>query len=167
MTAHLGSRARGSVGSFFGALGALTFLTTTAFADVAPPNVCDTVGEACNTAGPSFDQPGTCQDTTCSRLNPEDGGSIDYDCMLCLEGGGSGGSSATGGSSTGGGASTSGGTSAGTGASTGGSTTTTSSSSKKDDSGCNLSAPASQGGLAGLMLLAGLGALVWGRRRSS
>jgi hypothetical protein len=67
---------------------ALTFAPS-AFADALPPNDCGsnaTVGSACTSAGPSFDQDGTCQNETCTgSVHLPDGGfqTNSYPCILC------------------------------------------------------------------------------------
>jgi len=68
-------------------LAALTFAPT-ALADVAPENECGagtSVGTACTTAGPDFNEDGTCQSETCHGLgNPfADASPPSYPCLLC------------------------------------------------------------------------------------
>ena len=130
-------------------------VVTPAWADLPPPDDCDTAGEACSNAGDSFDQPGTCTSDTCTRGSP-DGKITEYECLRCLADAGAGGSGA-GGASTGGAAVT------------GGNPTTAGapSSTKEDDDddGCSVGKVGAERGLAGLMLLAGLALLRLGRRR--
>lgn len=87
-------------------------------ADVAPDGPCSSLGQPCNNAGVTENQPGTCTTTTCYRnvLN-SDGGrtSMPYSCMLCLatsDGGRTDAASTTGaaGSSGAGGSTSTGGT---------------------------------------------------------
>jgi hypothetical protein len=154
----------------------LTFLAATAaailatssaaLADVAPPDGCPSgsIGQACNNAGPAYDQPGICAPGTCYRGTP-DGGSVSYPCTLCeptdsgavtTDGGSSSDASSSGGNSS------SGGSGSSSGSSDGGSTGGTSTSSK---SGCATS-PLTRDGATGLAMLAlGVGALAWSRRR--
>src|ERR1700722_3083633 len=43
-----------------------------AFADVAAPEYCpttDSIGQSCSTAGPNFDEEGTCQEVACDGGN--------------------------------------------------------------------------------------------------
>ena len=125
---------------FLFSLPALLLFTAAAHADVAPPNSCNTAGEACDTAGPQFDQPGACTTTKCQRADPN-GGTIEYDCTLCLPvdaGGGTGGSKGSAGSSS-----------------------TSTSSGSSDDGGCTVALGAGKPlpGLLGLGLL-GLGLLI-------
>jgi len=67
------------------------FLTVSplARADVPPPDSCTTVGQACNSAGPTYDQPGTCVTSTCRRATPD--GPVEYECARCIAGSGAGG----------------------------------------------------------------------------
>ena len=67
-----------------------TFLAaTTALADVPPPNStqCNgTAGGACKT---DDSKDGSCQKSTCSKLDYSHGTpptSVDYDCVICVEG---------------------------------------------------------------------------------
>ena len=57
-------------------------LASAAHADVPPPDTCDVAGEACNTAGDTYDQPGTCEASTCTRASPA--GPVTYDCSRCV-----------------------------------------------------------------------------------
>jgi len=60
-------------------------LAPAALADVPPQNECsslETVGSACTTAGPSFDQDGVCKNETCSSPSPPPNGT-QYACVLC------------------------------------------------------------------------------------
>jgi len=71
-----------------------------AWADVAPRDACTSPGQPCQVAGPTFDQPGTCQTVTCTRVLPDgDGGMMTttYACNRCFGGGGAGGNIGTGG----------------------------------------------------------------------
>jgi len=66
---------------------ALTLLvSTTALADIPPPNQCDKPGAACDTAGPDYKSPGVCQTQRCSRQLPGPNGveKHEYDCNLCM-----------------------------------------------------------------------------------
>lgn len=62
-------------------LGALAFAAP-ARADVLPPNECpvENVGQACTTAGPSFNEDGICTVTTCHGASNPDASSS---CTLC------------------------------------------------------------------------------------
>jgi hypothetical protein len=57
--------------------------STPARGDVPPPDGCSQVGSACSSAGPSYDQPGTCIQSSCSRTTP-DGETQSYPCGLCV-----------------------------------------------------------------------------------
>ncbi|WP_437868358.1 hypothetical protein [Sorangium sp. So ce363] len=137
-------------------LAAPLLTSSSARADVPPPESCDTPGSSCNNAGPAYNEPGTCTQQKCQRTLPgEDGGftTMEYDCNLCIASGGSS-TSASGGSAT----SASGGDS--TSAGSAGADKASS-----DDGGCAMSGAASDGAMAGLMLLCGAAALVTARRR--
>src|SRR6478735_8756925 len=56
-------------------------LTSAAWADVAPPDVCQTENAVCHNAGDSYDKDGICIKTTCSRGGPQ--GTTTYDCLKC------------------------------------------------------------------------------------
>ncbi len=117
-------------------LSALALAPRLAHADAAPPNSCTGEGTACSTAGTGFNQPGICTMTKCTKGTPD--GSMQYDCLLCLESdSGAAGSGGSAGSASGGAAGSSTGGSAGSG--TGGSA----------GSGTGGSAGASTGGSAG------------------
>ncbi len=67
----------------------LSLLTPTASADVPPPGIeeCEgrDVGAACDVGG----RAGSCQDSTCSRLDYSDGtppSPVQYPCRLCVAG---------------------------------------------------------------------------------
>jgi MYXO-CTERM domain-containing protein len=108
-----------------------------ASADIAPDDACVQAneGKACDNAGDSADQPGTCTKDSCTRHTPD--GPMTYDCYLCkaAEGG-------SGGSGNEAGAKPDGGSKAGGGATTGGTSSTagTKASDSKDSGGCNVSA---------------------------
>ena len=71
-------------------------------ADLAPRDACTSPGQPCQVAGPNYDQPGTCQTTTCMKSLPDgDGGRsiTSYACNLCMQVGG--GTAGAGGNSTG------------------------------------------------------------------
>ena len=46
---------------------------------------CDEIGAKCNRAGSTYDQPGTCVKSTCSRFLPGPNGGVhtSFDCNLC------------------------------------------------------------------------------------
>jgi len=56
-------------------------LTSAAWADVAPPDICQTENAVCHNAGDSYDKDGVCIKTTCSRGGPQ--GTTTYDCLKC------------------------------------------------------------------------------------
>src|SRR6478735_12253415 len=56
-------------------------LTSAAWADVAPPDVCQTENAVCHNAGDTYDKDGVCIKTTCSRGGPQ--GTTTYDCLKC------------------------------------------------------------------------------------
>jgi uncharacterized membrane protein YgcG len=146
---------------------AFSVLSSSARADVAPPDACNLtdVGKACSNAGPSYDQPGICTATKCTKYNPDDGGIFEYDCALCKLEGDAG---MTGSSTSGASGSTSGAGSASTGSGGGSSATGGDSGSAKDptdESSCTLTAGHREGAAAALLLVIGLGALGWARRR--
>ncbi|WP_437533402.1 hypothetical protein WME79_06560 [Sorangium sp. So ce726] len=153
-------------------LAAPLLTSSSARADIPPPDACDTPGSSCNNAGPAYDEPGTCTQQKCQRTLPgEDGGvvTMEYDCNLCISSGGSS-TSTSGGSSTSasGGSSTSASGGDSTSVSGGDSTSASSAGADKassDDGGCAMSGAASGGAMAGLMLLCGAAALVTARRR--
>jgi hypothetical protein len=68
------------------ALGAtLLLVASTASGDVPPPNECASsasVGSACTTAGPGFNQDGVCTNATCTSASPPPNGST-FPCVLC------------------------------------------------------------------------------------
>src|SRR5262249_46561263 len=79
-------------------VGALTLGAGAARADVAPPDMCTSPGQPCQTAGPGHNQAGTCMPATCSRaVHTDKGFEIDrYGCNRCemgspVTGGASGG----------------------------------------------------------------------------
>jgi MYXO-CTERM domain-containing protein len=113
------------------------FSAAPARADLPPPDACDEAGEACSNAGDNYDEDGICRERTCTKGPP--GQQMSYDCLLCELGE----SPATGGS------------------------TSNPPAPKKDDDdeGCSVSAAGTEHGLAGILLLAGLGMLIRGRRR--
>jgi MYXO-CTERM domain-containing protein len=89
-------------------------------ADLAPPDTCTSPGQPCQSAGPQYNQPGTCTASTCQRSVPSaDGGrtSMSYACDLC-ETTGAGGSNGTGGTNGGGGSNGTGGANGAAGATT-------------------------------------------------
>jgi hypothetical protein len=134
---------RSRTGLVLAAAAAWMVAATDARADVAPPDSCSAVGQACNNAGPSYNQAGVCVQSTCSHPLP-DGGSSQYACPLCeLSDSGTG---SSGGSSSGSSSSSGGG---------GGSS----------KSGCATSPLARDGATGFAMLAAGLAALAWARRR--
>lgn len=141
-------------------LAATAALTTAAWsgparADVAPPDSCTTLGQACNTAGPNYDEAGVCVASTCDHPTPD--GSTSYACNLCMTQD-AGSSSSSGGSS--GSGSSSGSSSSGSGSSSGGG-------SGSSKSSCAMSPLARDGATGFGMLALGLGALALGRRRRS
>jgi hypothetical protein len=140
-------------------LSSLVMASAIAAADLANPDVCNAAGEACTTAGPNYDRPGTCTPTKCNRATPN--GPVEYDCNKCVEASGTGGSS----SATGGSSSATGGTSSGT----GGSNTAGASSEPKDaDSdggGCSMGGRGSTPFTWAPLVLAGLGLLARARVR--
>jgi MYXO-CTERM domain-containing protein len=158
--------------SRFLCLAALTFAAGVARADVAPPDLCTSPGQPCQSAGPQYNSAGICTMTTCTRsiANPDGGARIpmSYACNLCMAA--DAGTTGAGGSSTGaagssagaGGSSTgAGGSSAGTAGSTGAAGSTSKSSG--GSSGC---AVAGQGvGRTGAVFAFGLAGLALGRRR--
>jgi hypothetical protein len=124
---------------------------TRARADLAPPDSCTAPGQPCMTAGPQFDQAGTCVAMTCTKQVPApDGGmtTMTYDCHRCTAGG-AGGANGSGGA---------------TGTGTGGSSQPTSKS-----SGCSVAAERGGGGsppgAATLSMLAIAGMVVAAARR--
>lgn len=128
-------------------LGVSLILPGIAFADVPPPDSCNTPGQACDTAPPDYHSPGVCVASTCTKAGPD--GSFEVPCNLCKPVDGGTGGSGTGGSGTGG-------------SSTGGSS---SSSSNDDDGGCSFKGAPARGALALSLLALGLGALALDRRR--
>src|SRR4051794_32392573 len=80
-----------------------------AWADLAPPDACTSPGQPCQVAGPQYDQPGTCQMTTCTKSLPDGNGGVStttYACNLCISsnaGGNSGMAGASGSGAAGGG----------------------------------------------------------------
>ncbi|WP_437298246.1 hypothetical protein [Sorangium sp. So ce426] len=130
------------------ALLAAPLVTSSARADIPPPDACDTPGSSCNNAGPEGNGPGTCTKQKCQRTLPgEDGGftTMEYDCNLCISSGGSSTSTSGAGSASAGSAGAD--------------------KASSDDGGCAMSGAASGGAMAGLMLLCGAAALVTARRR--
>jgi len=174
------------------AVAGATLLTSPAWADIPPDDVCldGDEGKACDNAeGPGgAPQPGICTSTTCTRATPS--GSMTYDCYRCLapaggaggtpnEPGGAGGAVEPGPGGAGSGAQSSGGSAAGSestaGSSVGGSGGSSAGSSSQagtkttnqddDDSGCSVAAVGAAGGVGGLLLALGLlGAGVFRRR---
>lgn len=99
-------------------MGGTLWAAGAAWADVAPRDACTSPGQPCQVAGPTFDQPGTCQTTTCTRVLPDgDGGMMTttYACNRCFGGGGAGGNLGTGGAGGYGGGGNGGGGAAGAG----------------------------------------------------
>ena len=141
------------------ALAALISVSASASADVPPPDVCDKEGESCNNAGSGFNESGTCTASKCTRVTPSpDGGTatVEYDCLRCMAGGGG----------TGGGGGGKGGSGGGQSGSAGKGSTDDSSS--NDDGSCALTpSQARDTGLVGAMILIGLAALGFSRRRRS
>ncbi|MEO8874677.1 MAG: hypothetical protein ABI461_03740 [Polyangiaceae bacterium] len=120
-----------------------------AHADALPPNACEDVsqiGQSCDRAGSSENEPGTCVSSSCPHsTHYADGGfsPTTYDpCAIC-EGPDGGAADAGNGD--------------------GGATTTTTTSSS--DSGCSASPSTRDGGAAFAMLAVGLIGLVLGRRK--
>lgn len=171
---------------------ASTLLTAVpSYADIPPPDSCTSVGAVCANAGVDADRPGVCTMATCSRPTP--GGSVTYDCLRCIAGGGAGGAGGTGGAtteggsggeetdptggtasatgganSTGGAAPSSGGKSAsgGTMSTTGGQAGASGAAPKNDDDGgCSVSPVGAERGVAALLAALGLSALFVARRR--
>jgi hypothetical protein len=130
---------------------ALVMYGENARGDVAPPDSCSGAGP-CNNAGPNYNQPGDCVQSSCNHPLP-DGGTSSYTCFLCeLSDSGGGSSSGSSGSGSSSGAAIDGGSSSGGG---GGSS----------KSGCATS-PLARDGATGLAMLAvGVAALAWARRR--
>jgi MYXO-CTERM domain-containing protein len=127
----------------------LSLASVSARADVPPADSCTTAGSSCDTAAPDYKSPGTCTDTTCTKLNPADGGTYEYPCLRCMPNSGTAG--AGGGTGTGGSAGSS-----------------SKSSGSSDDGGCSLSpgGPGSNAPWLALGLL-GLGLGVGFRRRAA
>jgi hypothetical protein len=87
-------------------------------ADIAPRDACTAPGQPCNTAGPTFDQPGICTATTCTRSVPTP---MTYACNLCqVASSGTGGAAGGSGGADGGGGGGGGAPAAATGGSAGG-----------------------------------------------
>jgi hypothetical protein len=140
----------------------LAFVCRSAHADVPPPDSCNSAGTACNVAGPNYDQPGTCVDSTCTRATP--GGPVSYACLRCEIGADSGGGAGGGASNGAGGApATSGGAANGGGAPSGGASGAKSSGKHEDDGGCEISR--SRHHDVAPILGIGLALVVLGRRR--
>jgi hypothetical protein len=59
----------------------LTLVPFAASADIAPPDSCGKVGEACTTAPPDYASPGICTKQRCGRATPN--GPIEFDCNRC------------------------------------------------------------------------------------
>ena len=113
-----------------------------AFADVAPPDRCNQEGAPCNNAGGVGAQtgmPGICQPNRCQRAGP-DGTVVYYDCLSCIAGqGGAAGAGMAG---------------------SGGNGT-------DESCTCHVMRPSNEQSLAGLMLLMGLLALGWSRKKGA
>lgn len=62
----------------------LASVPLSAAADVPPPDSCQNEGASCENAGPNADARGTCEQATCTRTNPGDGGVMSYDCLRCV-----------------------------------------------------------------------------------
>jgi len=127
-------------------------------ADVAPADSCASpasLGQACNNAGPSADEPGVCVNSTCSHPTPD--GSTSYACVLCevAEGG-----VPDSGSSSGGSSGSSSGVTKDSGVSDGGVP-------GSEKSSCALSPVEREGATGFAMLALGVGALAVARRRRS
>jgi hypothetical protein len=70
-----------------GAMGML-LVASTARADVVPPENCSAIGQPCHNAGPTYDAPGICVGSTCSRTSPptslhDPPHSVTYTCGVC------------------------------------------------------------------------------------
>lgn len=129
--------------------------SSAALADVPPPDTCETQGAPCNNAPPNYDSPGTCQAKTCSKTLPDgDGGfaTHEYPCKLCVADNGSAGASGSGNGNAG---------AAGSGNGSAGAAGKGSSS----DSGCSLSQADGGAPAVAALAVAGLGALLLGRRK--
>jgi MYXO-CTERM domain-containing protein len=123
-------------------------LAAPARADVAPPDICQGEGTACDNAGPSGSLPGICKASKCSSPEPRpDGGVIIRDCLRCMPSSGGGGSSGAAGAA---------------GAAAAGSA------GSEDDAGCScrLSSAGAERAVAATLLLIGFVAFRgWRRRR--
>lgn len=118
-------------------------LASAAQADVAPPDRCSSGGQRCDNGGPRGDQPGVCTPGQCFRGGPD--GSVAYDCLTCVPDGGGGG--------------------AGGGSEAAGASGSSSNSGSSEGCGCRVVAPSRERFVAGVLLLVGLTALAWSRRR--
>ena len=121
-------------------------LTSAAWADVAPPDVCQTENAVCHNAGDTYDKDGVCIKTTCSRGGPQ--GTTTYDCLKCQAAPASGSAGAPAAPTSG----------------TAGSPTAPASGTPKKD-GCSVGVLGSEKGIAAFMLGLGLVALGISRRR--
>ncbi len=67
-------------------------LAAPAFADIPPPDACMQAeeGKACDNAGEAADKPGLCKKDSCTKQTPS--GSMTYECYVCQETTGAGGS---------------------------------------------------------------------------
>lgn len=88
------------------ALVAAVSYASPARSDVPPPDSCamGAVGNTCNNAGPSANEPGICTNETCSHALPSaDGGfmTVQYACVLCEPTGAVDGGSGNGGKGSG------------------------------------------------------------------
>jgi MYXO-CTERM domain-containing protein len=111
-----------------------------AHADVAPPDRCSSEGQRCDNGGPDANQPGVCTPSQCFRGGPD--GPVAYDCLTCVpDGGGEAGGASAGAGGSGSGVGSDGGCD------------------------CRVVAPSSERAVAGVLLLLGLTALAWSRRR--
>lgn len=63
----------------------LVSMSGSAFADALPPDACQEsqVGQTCDNAGSSADEPGVCVSGLCPHFNPEDGGETQVACYTC------------------------------------------------------------------------------------
>jgi len=136
----------------------LLWETGVARADIPPPDACTSPGQPCQVAGPQYDQPGTCQPSTCTKAPPDGDGGVTimmYPCNLCISGaGGHGGAGGTAGSAAGGASGVGG---------AGGQGTSPGPKPQPSKSGCAVAGDGTPLGLGTLLLLA----LVFLRRRAS